>query len=266
MTISPYRSPEMAEVYRRIAAPGQFAQPGRDLIELLQPPDGARILDVGTGTGAVTERAIECVGSRGRVVGVDASITMLRTRPVHPYAVVAGELPMLPFRDATFDLVTAGFVLSHVTDDDHALRDVVRVCRPQGRVGMTAWGSLPNPAAQLWSEVAGRFVSRDELDAAFRAHIPWDFLFSEQTAFLQAFERSGFASVLIQTRIYRCRMPTTDFLTSREASIQGSVLADRLTGEGWQDFRSQVADAFRQSFGGVVESDRDVHFAVGTTP
>src|SRR6202011_6057742 len=126
----PYSNPEMAGVYQRITGPRQFALPGRDLIELVQPPAGARILDVGSGTGAVAENAIRRVGFTGCVVGVDASIEMLRVaRRTRMYPSVAGALPRLPFRDPTFDIVTAGFVISHVADYQQALAAGVRGCR-----------------------------------------------------------------------------------------------------------------------------------------
>ena len=264
MTSSPYRNPVLVDVYRRITAPVQFAQPARDLIELLKPMEGARVLDVGTGTGAVAQHMIPRAGKGGRVVGVDASIEMLQVaRRTVRCAVVAGALPALPFRDGAFDIVAAGFVISHVADYEQALRDVVRVCRGQGRVGVTAWGSLPNPAAQLWSEIAGRFVPRSELDTAFRAHVPCEGLFSEPVRFLGVLKERGLASVSVETRVYRCRMPTADFLTSRMASLQGSILSDRLTADGRRHFENQVAEAFSTRFGVFVECDRDVHFGVG---
>ena len=252
-------------MYRRITAPGQFAEAARDLIERLQPSEGARILDVGTGTGIVAERAIPHIGISGLIIGVDASIEMLRAARQAPrYPVVAGALPSLPFLDEAFDVVAAGFVISHVADYKRALRDIARVCRDRGRIGVTAWGSLPNPAGQLWTEVACRFVPPDDLDSAFQAHIPWDSLFSEPARLRNALEDAGFASVSIDTRIYRCRMSTVDFLLSREASIQGSVLDQRLTVERRREFRNEVAEAFAARFGVSVEYDRDVHIAVGT--
>jgi SAM-dependent methyltransferase len=267
MTTSPYRNPAMVEVYRRITAPGQFAEPARDLVALLRPSPGARILDLGTGTGIVAQAARRLVGTGGTVVGVDASIEMLRVARRAPSgAVVAGTLPSLPFRDCSFDVVAASFVISHVGDYEGALRDAVRVCRARGRFGLTAWGTLPNPAARLWNEIAGRFVPGAELDSALAAHVPWEGLLSEPTTLRRLLVRAGLARPAIETRIYRCRMPTHDFLTSREASIQGGVLNDRLTADARRDFKNQAAAAFHAQFGRMVEYDRDVHLAVGTKP
>ena len=59
-------------------------------------------------------------------------------------------------------------------------------------------------------------------------------------------------------------MSTADFLLSREASIQGSILDERLTVERRREFKNEVVEAFAARFGVSVEYDRDVHIAVGT--
>jgi SAM-dependent methyltransferase len=253
----------MAAVYQRITARHQFAPPARDLVDLLHPSPGARVLDVGAGTGIVAEYVRQAVGSAGCVVGVDAAIEMLRfaTRSA---ACVAARTPGLPFADDSFDAVTAGFVVSHFQDCGLGLADLLRVCRRGGRIGMTAWGSLTNSAAQLWTEIAGGFVDRQRLDAAFTAHIPWDAWFSTGDHVRQALAEAGLTDVAVTTRLYRVRMSTGDFLTARAASMQGLLLREQLTAAGWNDVTTQLADVFHDRFGETVDYDRDVRFGVGT--
>src|SRR2546428_9582135 len=112
---SPYRDPVMAEVYHRITAPYQFAPPARDLVDILHPPSGGVVLDVGTGTGVVAEHIRQVVGSTGCVVGVDGAIEILRFANRSTIR-VAARVPGLPFSDGSFDVVTAGFVGSHFAD------------------------------------------------------------------------------------------------------------------------------------------------------
>jgi hypothetical protein len=50
---SPYFAPELASAYGRLAAPSQFMRPARDLVGLLDLSIGAKVLDVGSGTGVV---------------------------------------------------------------------------------------------------------------------------------------------------------------------------------------------------------------------
>jgi len=263
---SPYLDPATARMYRLVTAPVQFTPPASDLVGLLGPAAGMRILDVGTGTGVVAERIQDAIGTATRVIGVDSAIAMLTEgRRSIAYPVVVAQLSELPFEPHTFDMATAGFVISHARDYEAALKEIARVCCDGARVGLTVWGSLANPAAQLWTETATQFVPKAALTAAFHAHIPWDEWFSDATKLRRALEGAGLADCKVETRTYRMRMPTSNFLLSREASIQGAVLRERLTDDQWKRFQGQLFEAFETTFGSVVEYDRDVHFGVART-
>jgi len=254
----------MADVYNRVAAPLQFAAPARDLVEILQLRIGDRALDVGTGTGAAAVAAATVLESAGSLVGVDASIEMLRFAQSSAGNLVAvAEVPELPFPDSTFDVVMASFVITHFPDYGRGLTELIRVCRLGGRVGITAWGSLPNPAAQLWSDIASQFVPRKRLDDAFRAHIPWDTWFAQPINIRKALETARLHAVNVQTRQYQVTMSLTDFLMAREASVQGIVLRQELDDNSWYEFRELVENAFGGRFCETVEYQRDVHFGIG---
>lgn len=262
---SPYADPVRASIYRRVTAQSQFALPASELVDMLQPVGGMRILDVGTGTGIVAECIRRSAGPTAALIGVDAAMAMVgEGRRAFAYPVVVGRLPDLPFPAETFDMAAASFVISHVVNHEEALRDIARVCRSGARIGMTTWGSLPNPAGQLWTDIASRFVPRAELDQAFRTHIPWDEWFSDPRRLAQSLESAGLVGVAVETRTYRMSMPIGDFLISREASIQGAVLRERLSDDEWNDFRQRIGEAFEINFGDVVEYDRDVHLAMGS--
>src|SRR6476660_8724666 len=103
---SPYLDRQVASAYARLAAPSQFACPARDLVGLLDVSPGARVLDVGSGTGLVASALAEAVGATGQVVAIDPSAAMLSAvRPQPPYHLVVAQLPGLPFPDAAFDAV-----------------------------------------------------------------------------------------------------------------------------------------------------------------
>jgi SAM-dependent methyltransferase len=234
---------------------------------MLAPVAGMRVLDVGTGTGIVAQRIRNAAGPKALIIGADAALTMLvEGRQAFDYPVVVARTPGLPFAAGTFDLAAAGFVISHVPDYEAALKDIARACRSGARIGITVWGALPNPAAQLWTEVASRFVPRVELDRAFRAHIPWDAWFSDAARLPQALDAAGLPHGMVETRTYVMRLRTIEFLASRDASIQGAVLRERLPNEEWDAFTRQVADAFEARFGTDVEYERDVHFGIAQKP
>jgi SAM-dependent methyltransferase len=266
VTESPYTDADMVAIYERVSAPHQFDGPARALVELLRPTSRALVLDVGAGTGTVGVYLRAATGSTGRVVAVDRSLSMLRLATRKTMAAAAASVPGLPFRDDSFEFVTAGFVVSHLADYREGLADLVRVCRAGGRVGMTAWGSLTNPAGQLWSDVAGRFVEAARLDQAFREHIPWDAWFSRAANVTAALEEAHLAALVVETRTFDISMPTTDFLASRHASIQGIVLRRQLAASELARFEQSVSLVFHDRFGANVRYRRDVHFGIGTKP
>jgi demethylmenaquinone methyltransferase/2-methoxy-6-polyprenyl-1,4-benzoquinol methylase len=96
---------------------------------------GMRVLDVATGTGLVAREALSVVGPGGSILGLDPSEGMLaeahRTLPI---TAVRGRGEKLPLRDASFDFVSMGFALRHVTDLDALFGEFHRVLKPGGAV------------------------------------------------------------------------------------------------------------------------------------
>ena len=113
------------------------------IVELLRPRRSERWLDVGTGTGAVALRAARLGAD---VTGVDISESMLARAEQNAAAAGVGvrwveaSAEALPFPAAAFDVVVSCFGV--VFADDHAAsaRELARVCRPGGRLCVTAWG------------------------------------------------------------------------------------------------------------------------------
>lgn len=102
---------------------------------------GMRVLDVGTGAGAMVRFAAEAMQGRGEVVGVDHDPLMLdaarRSMPSSPELSVRfeeGSALKLPFGDAEFDVALSGFLLCVLPDPLAALREMRRVTRPGGLV------------------------------------------------------------------------------------------------------------------------------------
>lgn len=94
---------------------------------------GERVLDLGAGTGT---SSLPFAEAGARVVPCDFSLGMLREgKRRHPFLpLTAGDATRLPFADGVFDAVTISFALRNVHDTDAALREMLRVTRPGGRV------------------------------------------------------------------------------------------------------------------------------------
>ena len=99
---------------------------------------GDSVLDVCTGTGDWAAELRKTVGPRGRVVGVDFSLPMLRhgDRRFREAGIgrAQGDAARLPFASDTFDAATVAFGIRNVAETGTALAEMARVVRPGGRV------------------------------------------------------------------------------------------------------------------------------------
>jgi demethylmenaquinone methyltransferase/2-methoxy-6-polyprenyl-1,4-benzoquinol methylase len=154
---------------------GQDPRWRRALVDAVAPSTGDRVLDVATGTGMVAAALVERSGCS--VVGLDQSEEMLaaaearrRRDPVFAAhcKLLRGEAERLPFADGEFDALTFTYLLRYVDDPAAVLRELARVLRPGGRVGMLEFG-VPSPpvlrfAWHLYTRFGlpalGRLVSR----------------------------------------------------------------------------------------------------------
>ena len=143
-----------ADLYDR-AGPSIFRQFAARLVEwmAMEPVlsgvegPGARALDVATGKGAVLIPIAQRVGA---VVGIDLSSAMLeeaeraaRAAGIANYELRKMDAEHLEFPDASFDAVTCAFALFFFPAMDAALREMHRVCKPGGRIGISMWGKEP---------------------------------------------------------------------------------------------------------------------------
>ena len=93
-----------------------------------------RVLDVGSGTGAVTEEVAD--RTRGQVIGVDLDPTMVAYAQARGGSAdyQPGDAHDLPFRDGWFDVTVCHFLLMWCRDPVQAAREMIRVTRPGGSV------------------------------------------------------------------------------------------------------------------------------------
>jgi ubiquinone/menaquinone biosynthesis C-methylase UbiE len=252
----------VAETYERVRAP-VHAPPARDLVDLVAAPRGARILDVGTGTGVTAEAAAAAVGPEGLVVGIDPSLPMLRmARPRHA-RVLAAQAIDLPFRDETFDVVLANFVIAFFTKYETALFDMLRVLRPGGTLGVSWWGGGLDEFGRTWTELAETFATKELLRSAVQRAIPWNERFRDRHRLEETLRDAGLREVQVHRRQYRSTMSQADYLAGRETSGEGRFLRETLGDRLWERFRERAAGAFRERFPDPLGDTNDVLIAVG---
>jgi demethylmenaquinone methyltransferase/2-methoxy-6-polyprenyl-1,4-benzoquinol methylase len=114
----------------------------RFTIELSGVRKGNSVLDIAGGTGDLAARFADIVGPEGRVVLADINDSMLQVgrdklldngRQAN-LEFVQADAQYLPFPDDSFDCITIAFGLRNVTDKDTALRSMLRVLKPGGRL------------------------------------------------------------------------------------------------------------------------------------
>lgn len=158
-----------AEAYDRFM--GRFSQPlAEALVQQAGIRAGMRVLDVGSGPGALSRALVDVVGS-DMVAAVDPEplfVEALRTRLPGVTATV-GRAEDLPHDEATFDAALASLVVHFMTDPVAGLREMARVTRPGGIVGATVWrfGGRSTPLSPFW-EAATR-LDPDAPDESERA-------------------------------------------------------------------------------------------------
>lgn len=138
MTAFAHDSRRLAEIYDRVS---DFQlEGGKRLVERLGLEDGARVLDVGCGTGRLARWIAERLGPSGSVVGIDPLEHRISVARSHAGAVrfeVGQAEDLGAFEDSSFDAVCLSSVLHWVADKARALAEIRRVLRPGGRVAVT---------------------------------------------------------------------------------------------------------------------------------
>src|SRR4051795_20779 len=124
----------------------------RAVVRALDVRPGERVLDLAAGTGTSSE---PFAAAGADVVPADFSLGMLRVgksrRP--DLAFTAGDATKLPFADAASDAVPLSFGLRNVVDTEAALRELLRVTRPGGRLLVCEF-SLP-----VWAPFRAVYVN-----------------------------------------------------------------------------------------------------------
>lgn len=167
MTTTPERfqiTREQAEIYEERFVPALFAHWVEPMLDAVGLHAGESVLDVACGTGILTRHAADRVGPDGRVVGLDLNQAMLdvatRVRPGLDWR--CGDAAALPFDDDSFDVVTCQSALFFFPDVSAALREMGRVVRPHGRVGVQVFSPIgEQPAYGPWIAMVARHAGEE---------------------------------------------------------------------------------------------------------
>ncbi len=125
----------------------------RTTIELSGVRPGHHVLDIAGGTGDLSLKFSRLVGEHGRVMLADINDSMLRVGRdrlidrgvINNIRFVQADAQYLPFADNSLDCITIAFGLRNVTDKSLALRSMLRVLKPGGRLLVLEFSKPSHP-------------------------------------------------------------------------------------------------------------------------
>ncbi len=245
-------STSAAEVYEQFFVPALFGQWVQPMLDAVSPAEGHRLLDVGTGTGAVARAALERVGATGSVVAVDPNEGMLAVaaRLAPRLDIRRGIAEHLPLGDDEVDCVTCQFALMFIEDPARAIAEMARVIRPAGRVAVATWAAVeesPGYAAMvdLLGEVLGDWAA-EAMRAPFCIGTP------DQLGDLM---RQSFPDVVVRRHQGQARFASLD--EWMHTDIRGWTLADNVDDEQF----TRLLDCARVRLNRFVGPNGQVSFA-----
>ena len=134
-----------------------FVDHEREVLEELNFRPDQRVLEVGVGTGI----SLDAYPAYVQVVGVDPSADMLaravakvRENRWEHVEVKQGDALNLDFPDSSFDYVCSFHVITVVPDPVRMMQEMVRVCKPGGRIVVINHFASSNPALYFFASLA----------------------------------------------------------------------------------------------------------------
>jgi len=256
---SAQRKQQVSGIFDRAATtydhvgPRFFSHFGRRLVELAQIPNGATVLDVATGRGAVLFPAAESVGAQGHVTGIDLSEGMVqetakelaRLGESSNIKVHQMDAEHLQFPDGSFDFVLCAFAIFFFPQLDGAMSEFRRVLKPNGHIVVTTWDKALDEQWNWFDEIAKAYLPPEpEANETAESESALEPVFDTPDGLEAIMNAAGFADIQIISEAAEFVYATEEEYWSTLWSHGGRVTLERIeqaTGsDGLQRFKSDV--------------------------
>ncbi len=245
---------DAAMAYQEFFVPALFQEWAPRVLAAARVQPGHRVLDVACGTGVLAREAAAYVGAAGSVAGLDPQPGMLavaeRLMPGVQWR--RGVAESLPYPEGSFDAVVSQFGLMFFTDRPRAVREMLRVLAPGGRLAVAVLDSLESaPAYAAEVELLERIGGRAAADA-LRA----PFALGDRDALAALFTDAGAPAVSVATVRGKANFPSIRSMVEADIRawmpVVGVVLSEdrisRILQEAEEDLRAYVTPEGRVCF------------------
>lgn len=164
------------ELYERYLVPAITAHWANDLLDRLELRHGESVIDIACGTGVVARLAAQR-GHTGRLVGIDLNSAMLATARTKSTGIewLEGSALELPFDESSFDVVVCQLGLQFFPDRPLALKEMVRVLKPEGRAGLSVFSAIERtPAAHALVQALDKYLGAESSRTKRSEHLSCD--------------------------------------------------------------------------------------------
>jgi SAM-dependent methyltransferase len=235
-------SGDAAEVYERCFVPAIFGRWAPQVADAARVASEDRVLDVGCGTGVLARAAADRVADESHVTGLDLNEGMLavarRLRPQIDWR--QGDATKLPLPVESYDVVMSQFSLMYFPDRSAAVKEMVRVLRPGGRLAVAVWGPYERATGYvILTEIAKRGCGQAAADV-----LTAPFVLGEEDALRVLFQEAGVDEPVIELREGIITFPSIEAFV--ETEVKGSPLEALLNEESYQGLMQEAREKLVQ--------------------